>query len=925
MAYTGYHLPVLAPINSTVERAGSFLLWPEHPFLVADYTPRGLTFFDHKKPLFSTQNRNGYTTEWWPWRFIRTTGKSFSFHVVSRLDAGWEFSQEILVGCGVGMSLVQKSIGDKRWVLQQHFVLRISAGFSYPVQFLNSASWPLRLGMLSPVSNRWFLNVGYDRTLVAQGFTLFLGSELPIETHTQLFFGYASETRWMLTQQASLDACWSLKCSTELSTAFKSTLNFTNEQAWHFKQSFIAPSAKSWKFDVKFRNEVSNLWRLGQSFVSECSHFWKFLVSYEGRRVGQVWTLKTSTSNRFRIRLKARFQSQAGRAWNFFIAETLSKAATGCTLLQRHSLSTHTALLQGFVRNTGNGWSASLRFCEHPAGNSWLCNATMGLSFESTLSLGYIILSGQNYTYSFELCSPLAKIWNFSVQEKGVVAEQKFTFSIAQQIENSYIFVLCETQKTAISFSWSYSVGCEISYGATLRQPQQRNISLVWKLFHRERNDFGRNWVFPQNIETSHSFLLTQKNALPIAFSLALKIGFFSNNSNSYLLSLRADSFLINVSKNYKIRVAERLVPLVSRTWCMAFSTTALEVQRIDSDINLFVGNRAIRLRDFSLSQDWDGFFWVGRGELANATDVCYLAIGKECILRYGDIFWTLRISAFQVSRKGLETNITCDFESVTATIKDTLLSKNWRGVVSSESVAKEILSGFTVIWEAPEKKIVGEKLAAQKESQIEILKRVMGNGLMMQTLPAGEVCFRARYRKNADEWGSTTPDIIVSQNSELSWQETYQPTIRGSAILVSNELGTRKFDSAYIATSDNTGEIHILPNPFAGCEFLHLETSGHESIQILGKRNALQTQTLLVEFVNGIAQLPRPIFKIMDVQWKTRDLGSVSYDVGATTLYVVNGFSLAVITYIFQVVIFEIQHNIKNPETQQFIIKEIS
>ena len=342
---------------------------------------------------------------------------------------------------------------------------------------------------------------------------------------------------------------------------------------------------------------------------------------------------------------------------------------------------------------------------------------------------------------------------------------------------------------------------------------------------------------------------------------------------------------------------------------------------------SLQVNNRSIPLSDAVVSQNEGDSPWEARIRLTDRDDFVPINDGDEVVLTLGGEDYYLIVTGKSVTRNA-PANVDLQISAKSPVVLfDSPFASTFDFTNTAPLLAKdaaEQLLGFAIaIWEAPNWLVPARRLSFEKVTPLEAVKRLVGAaGAIIVAEKNGSLAVRSKFPIPVNQYAETVvPDelvftgtkdnISISEEHEVREEYNQFRIMEGESAYndkmeyIPDEIPTGElYDDGkpVTTTSPNTGTLRVYPSPYR--YNFRVRASSVASVGMDQKGEIVHDETQeLITFVKGAAGLSYPISSLVSVVWHSESLGSVSFDVGGTSLTTSadndnQGYGLATITY---------------------------
>nr|CRH06119.1 conserved protein of unknown function [Candidatus Magnetococcus massalia] len=307
-------------------------------------------------------------------------------------------------------------------------------------------------------------------------------------------------------------------------------------------------------------------------------------------------------------------------------------------------------------------------------------------------------------------------------------------------------------------------------------------------------------------------------------------------------------------------------------------------------------------------------YAWTGTMELADPASFQRIQIDDPVTLELGGEAFQMMVDNKTLSRDGVSRpRLVVSLISPTARFaapRATPMERVWKTPVSARAAAEEVV-GEPIQWDLVDWTIPGGRLAVYDATPLDVVRTITkAAGGVVETAPGGALRVRHRFPVAVPQWGSTTPEhILTDATDNLSCRESHRARYRVNRVTVRGWLPSRGHLSAEVdrrvdglnqgrTTYHSGGSAHLLVNQGPETIIQSITTS---TGSLLPNPDQTYTVTDDVNFDGtNAATLSQPAQSIQSVIWLGNDLGTLTLAADAITVMAASsGVAIARITFI--------------------------
>jgi len=332
-----------------------------------------------------------------------------------------------------------------------------------------------------------------------------------------------------------------------------------------------------------------------------------------------------------------------------------------------------------------------------------------------------------------------------------------------------------------------------------------------------------------------------------------------------------------------------------------------------------------IEIIDASLSQDEDGYAWLGVVILAKIEDYQKFTNGDAFTVNlFGELFELI------VDSKGLnrsnpsEVGLSVSGLSPTALLaspRGESISKLWDTPVLAKDAAEEFLGGEVIDWQLVNWTIPAFALGVSDITPIELVQLIAKSaGGVVETKPDGSLLVRPRHKIKVPDYGISIIDQTYTDsddNISVVEGQGFSKELNKIAIRDQSVNSTDADTIEFIVKEDDStaGILKAYPSPFRDINITH---TGPVGVLLSKLGEITRTETEIIEIFDGSGSVKYPIESVVSISWLDTNLGGITFSgkqVKSTSL--VDRFGLLEIVYETKSINYEAQYAISDRQIQ--------
>lgn len=315
----------------------------------------------------------------------------------------------------------------------------------------------------------------------------------------------------------------------------------------------------------------------------------------------------------------------------------------------------------------------------------------------------------------------------------------------------------------------------------------------------------------------------------------------------------------------------------------------------------------------YSLSHDEGGYAWTADITLGQIQDYQRLSIGDPVVLTIGATEYSLIVDSKSINRGGpADVQLRLSAISPIALLTQPWVlpyTKTWDAPILASEVAQEIaaLAGLTITWGMIDWVVAPDTLVIEEGQPLDaLLSLSTAAGGTIESLPNGDIVVRNLYPVSPKDYGTAAPSHILEDRPD---KLSVESPISVGEYFNYIEIGDKEFsaegeDTIEFIQDENDplrGILRVYPNPWRTDWWL--ESTGDTTIILTKVGGKILEESEEIAFSEFEGSVQYPVYQVNSVDWRIRDLGSLTHDVDDTKLTAggpdAYGYSYATVTYI--------------------------
>lgn len=334
---------------------------------------------------------------------------------------------------------------------------------------------------------------------------------------------------------------------------------------------------------------------------------------------------------------------------------------------------------------------------------------------------------------------------------------------------------------------------------------------------------------------------------------------------------------------------------------------------------------------DYVLSQDEDDPAWVARVRVAGVEEYQNLPVGQTATLTVGVDPWSLVVTERAIDRTfGTSPDFKIKLESpvvqLMSPIAEQMSYTNDTAVWASD-LAETVL-GETITWSIIDWMVPAEAYAVQNlEPYAAAALIVEAAGGILQAAPDGTLEARPYAPVPMNALSSVSPDVTltdIEHNLSNSGVSVYRSGANRFRVTQGEAVFSDAMEFIPEEGDPTRGVLKVYPSPWRETfEIRSTDSATASSVQ----RISVTYETLIetVEFVDGAANLSKPIYALGSVNWLSDTLGAINFTQYSTSLSagvsVNDGYGLAEVSFTVASIDYDVTGVFA--DTDQFVMEE--
>lgn len=332
-----------------------------------------------------------------------------------------------------------------------------------------------------------------------------------------------------------------------------------------------------------------------------------------------------------------------------------------------------------------------------------------------------------------------------------------------------------------------------------------------------------------------------------------------------------------------------------------------LQLVSIENVPELHWQGRSLRIEAASLSLDEDSPVWMAEEIVIADLDAWgAIDLGDELILSIGEESWRLRVDGKGMKRPGvgellLSLSAVSPLAWLDAPYAAQITLDNAGEAVSAQATVAALLAPVGALrWELDDWLIPPGALALSETTPVAAARTIVAAiGGLLESDPDGTPVARKRHPVSVPAYADSAPQQVILESDLFAYTVSAAPEAGCNRLVVTNDdlSGDAARDRLEYLDEDQNpydGEMRAWPTPWRPVVLGH---TGHPEtvIESLGERSHSNTE--LIEFIGGQAQVKYPVQDLVSLTWQHTDLGDVTVQ-GSDLTAATPGQSLAWVTY---------------------------